>query len=117
MEKLVSVFSHAKAIVEDVLKSQGMRPEEISLYFYWKEIVGEEYSQIFSVDKIETVETTHAGSKIRLHVMAAKGVNTVELSYHVHQIKTSIHSYFGFEFIDEVKIKAHRKKHPSFGKV
>lgn len=110
MEKLVCVFSHAKTIVEDVLKNQGMRPEEISLYFYWKEIVGEEYSQTFTVDRIETIETTNAAPKIRLHVMAAKGVNTVELSYHVQQIKTSIHSYFGFEFIDEVKIKTHRSK-------
>jgi hypothetical protein len=108
MEKLQPLGVHIKSIVEKVFAINGFTPEETALFYYWPKIVGDLHGDIFSIEKIENIKTTLDQSVKKLHLSTKERLNPIELSYLTQEIKEKIFTYFGFELIQEVRIKKGR---------
>ncbi len=105
METLKSLSVYTKAIVEKLFAIKGFTPEETALYYYWPTIVGDEYKDLFSIEKIENLGTTFNHDIKRLHLKTKRKINPIEASYCVNEIKERIFRYYGYEFIQEIRVR------------
>lgn len=105
MEKLTSLSSHTKPIVEKVFSDKGFTPEETALLYHWARIVGEEYARKFSPLKIKTIDSSLNPSKKRLYIRTKEDLNPIEASYSLCEVKGRICEYFGFDLVQEIKVR------------
>ncbi len=70
--------------------------------------MGDEYKDLFSIEKIENLGTTLSHDIKRLNLKTKQKINPIEASYCVQEIKERISRYYGFEFIQEVKVRRGR---------
>ena len=100
-----SLGTYARKVVRNFFKKNGYSPEETALFCYWKKIVGDDLANIFSITKIQNVETSTRTRVTQLHLATKDSVNSIEISYIAEDLKTKISDYFGYELVQEIKIK------------